>query len=375
MGDVVVDALRTLLLGMALHRVLRIGAGAPPELAGAWRWVGAGAALLVLGSLADTLADVLPSGPLDLPLWVAEQVVGYGAGLLLVLWGGTRILADATASGAAAARVRQAEAEQARQDAVRQAEEASRRTAALKAELARANDTLASAAAEARASSRFLARMSHELRQPLTTVVGFSEVLRSEVFGPIGNSRYREYVAGILAASRNLSMRLSDLLDLCTIEAGEMVLHEEPVEPRDLIAGCLQLFGQTALRRGCLLDLDVDERLPPLRADSRRLKQILANLIDDAIERCGDGARITVSAGLAGDGICLTVRDPGLAVDAGGDGRSALGRALARSLAELHQGRLLWRRGADGGNEAELWLPPGRVIEHARALVTNCCDL
>jgi signal transduction histidine kinase len=363
--DVIVDALRTLLLTVALRRVHQTSAAAPQELRSAWQWVRIGAVLLLFGSLADTLSDILKPGPLGLPLWLVEQAIGYGAGLMLVLWGGVRLLSAAADMGAAAARAREALAEAARQAALQRAAEADRRVSELEAQLTSATEAKQRLEEASRASSLFLARMSHELRQPLTTVVGFSDVLKSEVFGPIGNSRYREYVSGILTASRDLSLRLSDLLDLCTIEAGELALHDEQVEPRDLVAGCLQMFGQIALQRGCLLEFDVDPRLPQIRADPRRLKQIVANLLDDAIDRCGEGAAIAVAARLAAaGGVSLTVRDPGVAVDVGAENHRALARALARSLAELHQGRLVWRRVGDG-NEAELWLPPHRVLAHA----------
>lgn len=232
-----------------------------------------------------------------------------------------------------------------------------------RAELAAVRAAKERAELDVRSKTAFLSRMSHELRTPLTIIVGFSEVVQSELFGPL-SPRYREYVRGIMQSSRSLTRLLSDLLDLCEIEAEELALHDEVVQPRDIVAACIQLLGQRALRRGCVLSSEVDAALPALRADSRRLKQMLLNVLGNALERSGEGAEVTVAVSRSGEGMVFRVTDEGVASLASDP--LTTGLDLARSLVELHGGRLRLIELPEGGLTVEILMPASRLA-HAGA--------
>ncbi len=349
-----VRALILLLLAGYLHRQLH--ASPHPLLAEGWRPMRAGALLVLLGSV----IDVLDGGAAGWPpaLWLAEHALGYVGGVVLFGYGIVRLVAGGRrlASSEAAA----SEAAQAvRRDLGLSEAAAARRIAELETALAAAQEARRRAELDCGAKSAFLARMSHELRTPLTTIVGFSDVVQSELFGPLGSPRYRDYVQGIVRASRILTARLADVLDLCDIEAGEIVLHEDVVQPRDLIAACLQLFAERALQRGCTLDFHVDDAMPALRVDARRLKQMLVHLLDHAVGRLGEGGHVTVTASRQGGGVAISVADDAAPP---GDGEGAdLGMVLTGSLAELFGGRLALRASEAGGLAAVIELPAERI--------------
>ncbi|MES2472960.1 MAG: HAMP domain-containing sensor histidine kinase [Pseudomonadota bacterium] len=204
----------------------------------------------------------------------------------------------------------------------------------------------------------FLANMSHELRTPLNAILGFSEIISQECFGPVGSERYRDYAGDIHSSGAHLLSLINDLLDVAKIEAGRMDIAPHPLDPARTFDIALKLIGTKAREKDQDLVIAVEESAPPLYADERAVKQILINLVSNAVKFTPQGGRIDVVAGRAASGdFQIMVRDngPGIPRDklekifapfnqvdnrfdrqAGGTG---LGLSLVRGLAELHGGR------------------------------------
>jgi len=204
----------------------------------------------------------------------------------------------------------------------------------------------------------FLANMSHELRTPLNAILGFSEIIAQECFGPVGSERYRDYAGDIHASGAHLLSLINDLLDVAKIEAGRMDLASKVLDAAKTFDVALKLVGSKARDKNQQLEIVVEPGAPPLYGDERAIKQILINLVSNAVKFTPLGGRIEVVGGRASNGdFQITVRDngPGIPRDkldnifqpfnqvdnrfdrqAGGTG---LGLALVRGLAQLHGGR------------------------------------
>ncbi len=260
---------------------------------------------------------------------------------------------------------------------------------ATKAELERSLQdraiALANAAAANKAKSAFLAAMSHELRTPLNAIIGFSEMMTVQAFGPIGDARYKDYAHDIHDSGRHLLALINDILDLSRLDAGKADLYEETLQIAPLIADCLRMMEPQARAAGLTLLEDVPADLPRVLGDERRLKQVLINLLGNAMKFTASGGRVTVTARQTAQGLAIAVADTGIGIapediatafETFGQVDSSitrehpgtgLGLPLARKLMELHDGSLVLESTPDVGTTVTALLPVARVLARSRS--------
>jgi two-component system cell cycle sensor histidine kinase PleC len=229
-----------------------------------------------------------------------------------------------------------------------------------------------------RAKSAFLANMSHELRTPLNAINGFSELMVSEIFGPLGDKHYQEYAKDILASGQLLLDLINDILDMAKIESGKITLSPAPLNPVEAVNQAVRLMHRRAEEK--LLSLVVDAvDAPDIEADHRAVKQMLLNLLSNAIKFTETGGvivrlRPALKNGVT-EGVTISVVDTGPGIPAehlprlgrpfeqvdmrlsrktGGTG---LGLALTKSLAEMHGGRLAIDSEMGKGTIVSLYMP------------------
>ena len=211
------------------------------------------------------------------------------------------------------------------------------------------------AEAKSKVKSEFLANMSHELRTPLNAIIGFSDVMRSRLFGPM-HARYEEYAGLIHESGQHLLSLITDILDLSKIEAGKFVLDPQPVDMAESVATCLEMTRRRAEETGILLSANVPANLPVLIADPRSVKQILLNLLSNAVKFTPKGGTVSLNVQALDGRLRLSVRDTGIGIpgktlarigaafeQANNDPMLAregtgLGLALVKSLVEQHGG-------------------------------------
>jgi two-component system cell cycle sensor histidine kinase PleC len=232
-----------------------------------------------------------------------------------------------------------------------------------------------------RTKTEFLANMSHELRTPLNAVIGFAEIMQAEVFGPLGDARYTEYAADIRDSGQHLLNLINDLLDVSKIEFGKVELAEETVDLTGILDSCMRLMRDRADQAALDLTAHTPPDLPYLRCDGRRLKQILLNLMSNAVKFTPSGGQVTVRASLADDGgLKIAVSDTGIGIATQDlakalqpfgqiDSRmtrkyqgTGLGLPLTKSMIELHGGSLQLESVVGRGTTATLWLPSDRLV-------------
>jgi PAS domain S-box-containing protein len=163
------------------------------------------------------------------------------------------------------------------------------------------------------AKSDFLAKISHEIRTPLNAIIGFSEVMMEERFGPVGNERYKQYLKDIHASGTHLISLLNDLLDLSKIEAGKLDLTFVRLDLNEVTQQCVALMQPQASRERIIIRTALSSTLPPVLADARSVRQIALNLLSNSIKFTNAGGQVIVSTA-AGDngGVVLRVRDTGV---------------------------------------------------------------
>jgi signal transduction histidine kinase len=239
-----------------------------------------------------------------------------------------------------------------------------------------------------RAKSEFLAHMSHELRTPLNAIIGFAEVMRLELLGPLGGARYREYINDIHQSGQHLLSLIDNVLDMSRIEAGQFELHEEPVDLAATSAEAQTLVRPIAEKSGVNLvggDLSL---LRPLFADEKAVKQMLVNLLANGIKFTPSGGEVRLSGRLSDEGeLALIVADTGVGMSQREiedsvvpfvqvDSRLArrttglgLGLPITKRLIEMHGGRLLIESVPGKGTTATLFFPATRLLPDRQGAV------
>jgi signal transduction histidine kinase len=235
------------------------------------------------------------------------------------------------------------------------------------------------------AKTQFLANMSHELRTPLNAIIGFSEVIRDGLFGPL-DERYRRYGGDIHLAGEHLLELIADILDLTLVEVGKLELDDRDCEAAQVVREALRLVRGTADQAGLTLAFEDGAPGLRLRADPLRLRQLLVNLLANAIKFTPAGGRIVASTARLADGdfrggLRLAVRDTGIGIapqdaerifepfvqvegaQARARGGIGLGLALVRTLAELHGGRVSLDSVPGRGTTVSVDLPASRVMD------------
>ncbi len=227
-----------------------------------------------------------------------------------------------------------------------------------------------------RHKSEFLANMSHELRTPLNAIIGFSEVLADGMFGEV-NDKQAEYLRDILDSGRHLLSLINDILDLSKIEAGRMELEVTQFDLPAAIDNALTLVRERAGRRGIALGRDIDRRVGAIRADERKVKQVLLNLLSNALKFTPEGGRVEVRATVGDQMVEIAVADTGVGIapedqetvfeefrQVGTASKkvegTGLGLALSRKFVELHGGRIWVQSAVGAGSTFTFTLPRSR---------------
>ena len=237
--------------------------------------------------------------------------------------------------------------------------------------------------AASRTKSEFLANMSHELRTPLNAIMGFSEVIKNELFGPVGVPQYRQYSDDIYESGAHLLAIINDILDLSKVEAGKFDLNDTEIKVHDICRSVLHIVKGRADEAGIMLVKGLPESLPYLVADPRTLKQMLLNLLSDAIKFTPSGGTVDLVVTVRDDGsFRFDIRDTGIGIpkehfktvlspfgqvdtaharDHQGTG---LGLPLVKAFIEMHDGSIEIESELGEGTTVSLFFPPERSRSH-----------
>jgi two-component system, cell cycle sensor histidine kinase PleC len=228
------------------------------------------------------------------------------------------------------------------------------------------------------AKSKFLANMSHELRTPLNAIIGFSEIMESGMFGPLGTDKYREYCCDIRQSGQYLLEVINDILDMSKIEAGRIRLDAKQIELEPFLNDAMRVVSARVDDKRLSLIARIRGGIS-LTADPRLLKQIVLNLLSNAVKFTPEGGRITIHARATKSGVSIAIADTGIGIPKEALARlgrpfeqvesqltkshqgSGLGLAIAKSLTELHQGTIRIRSTTGRGTIVLLRLPRNRV--------------
>jgi len=231
------------------------------------------------------------------------------------------------------------------------------------------------------AKSAFLANMSHELRTPLNAIIGFSEMMESGMFGPLGDAKYLEYCRDISDSGRYLLDVINDILDMSKIEAGRISLEYETIELDSFLADSLRMFATRVDEKQLTINAESEPAIR-LSADRRMIKQIMINLLSNAVKFTPEGGRITVRARMVNGHINIAIEDTGIGIPKEAlknlgkpfeqvesqltkrYGGSGLGLAIAKSLAELHGGAMRIRSTVGTGTIVLVRLPAAPAMAH-----------
>jgi signal transduction histidine kinase len=234
--------------------------------------------------------------------------------------------------------------------------------------------------------AEFLANMSHELRTPLNAIIGFTDVMAAEMFGPLGHPNYREYVEDIRSSSRHLLLIITEILQMAKINAGRIELNDEIVDLSVVAHFCRRIVRERAAAANLHLVLEFPPDLPHLRGDERLIRQLLLNLLANAVKFTPRDGRITVSGRMDADGgLVLAVADTGIGiapddipkvltpfgqVDNAYTRRQSgtgLGLPIVKSYAELHGAEFEIESALGVGTCVRIKFPPSRVLSASAA--------
>ncbi len=250
------------------------------------------------------------------------------------------------------------------------------------------------AAAADEAKSKFLATMSHELRTPLNAIIGFSEIMHLEQMGPIGNDRYKGYIGDVLESGRHLLSLVDDILDMSRLQVGKQQFEEVEIDVAEIIGSVVNLLGPESRNARVRLDMRMSPNIGRLWADLRAIRQVLTNILGNAVRYSKDTGHVTISAREnAAGALVITVVDTGIGIAAeklervfdafvqGSDDYSkahegtGLGLAIAKSLVEFHDGQITIESILDVGTTVTISFPPTRIIHtDLEADVTEFAD-
>lgn len=234
-----------------------------------------------------------------------------------------------------------------------------------------------------RAKTDFLANMSHELRTPLNSIIGFSESIQHQVFGPLEHEKYGEYIEIIHESAQHLLDLINDILDISKIEKRKLILREESLDVAAMVDGCCRLIEARAKEENICLKKRYSNDLPPLFADERAIKQILLNLLSNAVKFTSTNGLVTIGAEVTATGeFVITVSDTGIGMDEKsietamlpfGQVESiitkkyegtGLGLPLSKGLVEAHGGTLEIESEVNNGTTVMVKFPPERTLRH-----------
>ena len=232
------------------------------------------------------------------------------------------------------------------------------------------------------AKSSFLANMSHELRTPLNAIIGFSEMMTKETFGELGHPKYKEYLEDIHLSAKHLLEIINEVLDMSKIEAGRAELDEEWLDIEDLVRAINRIISSRAFSSGITVNINIPQRLPAVYADSRLMRQVLINLVSNAVKFSYEGGTIEITAQIIDDGeLEIIVKDYGQGIpedkikealepfgqifDSAHAAKqyqgTGLGLPLARAMIDLHGGHMELDSQEGQGTTVRIYLPRRRV--------------
>ena len=229
-----------------------------------------------------------------------------------------------------------------------------------------------------RVKVEFLAKISHELRTPLNAIIGFSELMMRDKRG-LANEQYRSYISDIHSSGRHLLDIINDILDFAKAEAGQLVLFESNVDLQQVAHAIERLLGPRARDAGIDLKIHIPPDLPMVWCDERKLKQMLLNLMNNAVKFTPSGGKVEISARVEAEGFVVAVKDNGIGIAEADLERvlepfvqsettlsrrqegTGLGLALVKSMIEIHGGRLRLDSKLGSGTSAELVFPAERI--------------
>ncbi|WP_085907511.1 sensor histidine kinase [Kiloniella majae] len=232
-----------------------------------------------------------------------------------------------------------------------------------------------------RSKTQFLANMSHELRTPLNAIIGFSELISNGKENNLTLDRSIEYATDIQNSGEHLLELINDILDVARVEVGQMEMREEPVDIKAIFASCIRMMQSQAVKGGLTLDSDTPENIPYLFGDRRQLKQILINLLANAVKFTPEGGTVNLYANYTEtNGITLSVSDTGIGIPEKDLARvqepftqientlakkhngTGLGLTISKALAECHGGYLDIQSSLGVGTTITVRFPKERIV-------------